>query len=150
MTLLVVLIFTYLAGAVTGVMGAAYWRKITTHKEETEAPLPPPPVPDPIYQVERIGVVVPPEFIRVGVGPACYAYHDVNNTERCREMIDMVRRNPGAKVTKKFQACQKCFPEGTYPTADLDAYFALNGLPRGARPRRTRPQRGNVALQVND
>ena len=148
---LVILIFVYLAGVATGIIAAAYWRRLTSKKEEPEDPPPPPPAPRPIYQVERIDVVVPPESIRVGITSGCYRYHDEDNPgSRCKEMEDLVLRNDGKKMTKRFTPCLKCFPQGAYINPGPENYFTTEGLPRGARPRRVRPYRDNVPLQVAD
>ena len=137
---LVILIFVYLSGAITGVIGSAYWNRHTSSRkelEEQERPPSPPPVPDPLLRAERVEVIAPPSCVKVGTTARCYAYHDVDNPDnRCDEMTDIVRRYPGAKVTKRFYPCKVCFPEGTF--YDQETYFAPDGLPRGVRPRRVR------------
>ena len=96
---LVILIFVYLAGMVTGILGFAYWRRPTADKEEeeeAEVPAPPPPQPEPALLIEKIRVVVPPPAVRVGITHSCYAYHDVDNPDaRCEEMIAYAAQTAG-------------------------------------------------------
>ena len=143
---LVILIFVYLSGAATGIVGTAYWNRHTSSREEPAEPEA--PEPELIVRKERVEVVVPPLSVRVGTTKDCYAYHDVDNpANRCNAMTDIVRRHPGAKVTKRFYPCEVCFPGGAYIDSDRETHFAPDGHPRGVRPRRIRD---NVPLQVFD
>ena len=66
---LVILIFVYLSGAVTGIVITACWKRHTSSREEPEElepPLPPPPVPDPSFQTGEVRVVVPPPILDGG------------------------------------------------------------------------------------
>ena len=64
---LVILIFVYLAGIATGILGFAYWQRPTAvRKEDVEEPPSPSPIPNPISIVERVKVFKPPPAVRVG------------------------------------------------------------------------------------
>ena len=139
---LVILIFVYLAGIVTGILGFAYWRRPTADKEEeeeAEVPAPPPPQPEPALLIEKIRVVVPPPAVRVGITSSCYAYHDVDNPDvRCDEMKAFAAQTegrPGGKPSKRFYPCKWCFPEGSYSDQRTEYHFAPDGQPIGVRPR---------------
>ena len=148
---LVILIFVYLAGIATGILGFAYWKRPTTDKKEEEAEVPavPPVHQDSVFLIEKTTMVVPPPTVRVGVTRTCYAYHDVDNSARCDEMIAFAKHAeglPGGKLSKRFTPCKLCFPEGSKQTVDY--HLARDGLPRGARPRQR--VRDDVSLQVQD
>ena len=135
--ILVILIFLYLSGSITGIIGSAYWNRHTSSREEPEeqeAPPPPPPVPDPEYRAKRVDVVIPPLCLKVGTTADCYAYHRVDNVDnRCSSMEDLSRRYPEQNITKRFYPCKNCYPETTI------------GLTRGIRSRRARD---NVPLVI--
>ena len=150
---LVILIFVYLSGIATGILGSAYWRRPTADgKEEAENAPPPAPTPDPIQVVERVRTIAPPSAVRVGISSSCYAYHDVDNFNgRCEEVkafAAQASENPGGKVSKKFFACKKCFPGGAYREKSSEPHFTPDGQPRGARPRHRDIER--VPIQVYD
>ena len=126
---LVILIFVYLAGIATGILGFAYWQRPTaSRREEVEEPPSPSPIPNPISIVERVKVIVPPPSVRVGINRTCYAYHDVDNTNgRCEEMRKFRAHSRGlhGKPSKRFYPCQFCFPGGAY---DPSSEARLDGI----------------------
>ena len=126
---LVILIFVYLAGIATGILGFAYWqRPAANRKEEVEEPPVPQPLPDPTTIVERFTVYKPPPRMQVGINRDCYAYHDVDNTNgRCEEMRKFRAYSRGlhGKQSKRFYPCQFCFPGGAY---DPSSEARLDGI----------------------
>ena len=148
---LVILIFVYLAGIATGILGFAYWQRPTaSRKEEVEEPPSPSPIPNPISIVERVKVIKPPPAVRVGINRTCYAYHDVDNTNgRCEEMRQFTAYSAGypGKVSKRFYPCQNCFPGGAYRVRSSGPHLSTEGQSGGVRPRQRDTER--VPLEVD-
>ena len=146
---LVILIFVYLAGIATGILGFAYWqRPAAKRKEEVEEAPFPPQLPNPISIIERVKVYKPPPMVRVGINRDCYAYHDVDNSNgRCEEMRMFRAHSRGfdGRPSKRFYPCRNCFPGGAYDSGS-ESRLSAEGQPGSTRHRR---ETDRVPLEAN-
>ena len=124
---LLILLFTFMAGALTGTIGALFWqtclgtlkkekvgedvqRQRQPHALERLVPAPPPPVPErdvrnQAYPRRRMKSTAPPAVINVGLTPHCERYHDPD-CSRC-DVVDKLRKE--GKEVRKYTPCKVCF-----------------------------------------
>ena len=139
---LVILIFVYMSGLLTGIVIAAYRQRSATAREKEENIPVQPQSPTSASRRERYPLIVPPTMIRVGATRDCHSYHLENiHSGRCDSLLNLMERHPGELVTKRFYACGTCFPQGTYLDQDIPPVQGRTtsvGHSCGARPRNNR------------
>ena len=126
---LVILIFVYLSGAVTGIMGSALWLRLTKGREDAEEEeVPPPPPAIPSSGTSRS--TVPPLCVMVGTTTECYAYHRTDSVDnRCSSMDDLQKKYPEQQVVKRLTPCKECFPKASDPTRGIRSRRARDNVP---------------------
>ena len=143
---LVILIFVYMSGLLTGMVIAAYRQRSATVKEKEEnIPVQPQSPTSASREEIYYPLIVPPPTIRVGTTRDCHSYHlDNIDSGRCDSLLNLTKRHPGEVATKRFHACGTCFPQGTYLDQDLPTLPTVQGRTTsvehscGARPRNKR------------